>query len=106
MSSRQILDIHEGKARVKLRHYPPIPSQYGTWWGHGSEVRGYGLVVGRGEKTYFAAPAQALLGGTSYWDDRPPKRGKVEGGTVKCTSRGIEKENTYIMAGEGATTGQ
>ena len=84
MSGRQILDIHEGKARVKLRHYPPIPSQYGTWWGHGSEVRGYGLVVGRGEKTYFAAPAQALLGGTSYWDDRPPKKGNVEGGTVRC----------------------
>ena len=35
-------------------------------------------------KTYFAAPAQALLGGTSCWDDRPPKRGKVEGGTVRC----------------------
>ena len=41
-----------------------------------------------------------------FWDDRPPKRGKVKGETVKCTSRGIEKENTYIMAGEGATTGQ
>ena len=36
-------------------------------------------MVGRGEKTYFAAPAQALLGGTSCWDNRPPKRGKFEG---------------------------
>ena len=41
-------------------------------------------MVGRGEKTYFAALAQALLGGTSYWDDKPPKRDKVEGGTVRC----------------------
>ena len=44
----------------------------------------YSLVVGRGEKTYFTAPAQALLGGTSCWDDRPPNRGKVKGGTVRC----------------------
>ena len=82
MNGRQILDIHEGKARVKPMHHQPVPNQYGTWWGHGSEVRVYGLVVGRGENTYFAASAQALLGGTSCWDDRPPKRGKVEGGTV------------------------
>ena len=60
MSSKQILDIREGKARVKPRHHQLVPSQYGTWWGHGSEVRRYGLVVGRGEETYFAAPAQAL----------------------------------------------
>ena len=84
MSGKQILDIREGKARVKPRHHQPVPSQYGTWWGHGSEVRGYGLVVGRGEDAYFAALVQALLGGTSCWDDRPPKRGKVEGGTVRC----------------------
>ena len=84
MSDRQILDIHEGKARVKPMHHQLVPSQYRTWWGHGSEVKGYGLVVGRGEETYFAAPAQTLLGGTSCWDDRPPKRGKVGGGTVRC----------------------
>ena len=45
---------------------------------------GYGLVVGRGEKTYFAALAQALLGRMSCWGDKPPKIGKVEGGTVRC----------------------
>ena len=84
MSDRQILDIHEGKARVKPKHHQPVPNQYGTWWGHGSEVRGYGLVVGRGEETYFTAPTQALLGGTSCWDDRPPKRVKVEEGTIRC----------------------
>ena len=84
MSGMQILDIHERKARMKPRHHQPVPSQYGTWWGHGLEVRGYGLVVGRREKTYFATPAQALLRGTSCWDDKPPKRCKVKGGTVRC----------------------
>ena len=84
MSDRQILDIHEGKARVKPRHHQPVSSPYGTWWSHGSEVKGYGLVVGRGEMTYFATSTQALLGCTSCWDDRPPKRGKVKGGTVRC----------------------
>ena len=84
MSGRQILDIHEERARVKLKHHQLVPSQYGTWWGHGSEIRGYGLVVERGEQTYFVTPAQALLGGTSYWDDRLSKRGKVKGGIVRC----------------------
>ena len=42
------------------------------------------MVVGRGEKTYFAAPTLTLLGGTSCSDDRPPKRSKVKGGTVRC----------------------
>ena len=41
-------------------------------------------MVGRWENTYFAALVQTLLGGTSCWDDRLPKRGKVEGGTVRC----------------------
>ena len=86
MSGKQILDIHERKAHARPRHHQPIPSQYGMWWGHGSEVRGYVLVVGRLEKAYSATPAQALLGGMSYWDDRPPKRSKVEGGTVRCMS--------------------
>ena len=31
MSGKQILDIREGKARVKPRHHQPVPSQYGTW---------------------------------------------------------------------------
>ena len=84
MSGRQILDIREGKARVKPMHHQLVPSQYRTWWGHGLEVKGYGLVVGRGEETYFTTPAQTLLGGMSCWDDKPPKRCKVEGGTVRC----------------------
>ena len=63
------------------------------------------MVVRRGEKTYFAAPTHALLGGTSCWDDKPPKRGKVEGGTVRCMPLGIKRENTYTVAGKGTTVG-
>ena len=62
MSGRQILDIRGGRARMKPRHHQPIPSQYGTWWGHGSEVRGYGLVVGRGEETYFWGSCPSSFG--------------------------------------------
>ena len=63
-------------------------------------------MVGRGEETYFVAPAQALLGGMSCWDDRPTKRGKAEGGTVRCMPLGIKRENAYIVVGKGATAGQ
>ena len=59
------------------------------------------MVVGRGEETYFAAPTQALLGGMSYWDDRPPKRGKAEGETVMCMPLGIERENAYTVGRKG-----
>ena len=90
---------------MKPRHHRPVPSHYRMWWGYGSEGRGYGLVVGRREKTYFAAPAQALLGGTSCWDNKPPKRGKVEGGIVRYMPLGIERENTYTVAGKGAMIG-
>ena len=52
-------------------------------------------MVGRGEKTYFAAPAQALLGGTSCWDDRPPKRGKVEGEPLGACLEG-KREKVFM----------
>ena len=75
-----------------------MPSQYGTWWGHGPEIRGkreYGLVVGRGKNAYFAAPTQALLGGTSCWDDKPPKRGKVEGKSLGACLEG-KREKAFM----------
>ena len=92
------MDISERKAHVRLRHHQPMPSQYGTWWGHGPEIRGkreYGLVVGRGENAYFAAPTQAILGGTSCWDDRPPKRGKVEGKSLGACLEG-KREKAFM----------
>ena len=53
------------------------------------------MVVGRGEKIYFAAPAQALLGGTSCWDDRPPKRGKFEGEPLNACLESRERKHLY-----------
>ena len=69
---------------MKPRHHQLVPSRYGTWWGLGSEVRGMVWWWGEGRRPICAALVQALLGGTSCWDDRPPKRGKVEEGTVRC----------------------
>ena len=37
------------------------------------------MVVGRGEKIYSWLLLKSLLGGTSCWDDRPPKRGNLRG---------------------------
>ena len=77
MSSRQILDICGRKARVRPRLHQSVPSQYRTRWDHGSEVRGHGLVVGRGEK-----PILRFLVGL-FWEKYPvemayhPKEAKL-----------------------------
>ena len=78
MSSRQILDIHGRKAHARPRSHKTVPSQYKTRYGHGSEVRGHGLVVGREERPI----SRFLLG--LFWGKCParmtyhPKRGKTE----------------------------
>ena len=53
VSSRQISDIHRSEARARLRHHQLVPNQYRRWLGHGSEVRGHGLTVGRGENLFW-----------------------------------------------------
>ena len=57
-------------------------------------------MVGRGENVYFAVPVQALLGGTSCWDDRPPKRGKFEGKPFGAYLESRERESIYTVAGK------
>ena len=52
-------------------------------------------MVGRGEKIYFTALAQALLEGTSCWDDRPPKRGKFEGEPLGACLDSRERKYLY-----------
>ena len=52
-------------------------------------------MVGKGEKVYFAVPAQALLGGTSCWDDRPPKRGKFEEEPLGACLESRERKYLY-----------
>ena len=52
-------------------------------------------MVGRWEKIYFVAPAQALLGGMSCWDDKSPKRGKFEGEPLGACLESRERKHLY-----------
>ena len=100
------MDKFEREARARPRCHQPVPSQYRTWWGHGPEVRGKGgcgLVVGRGEKIYSRLLPKPLLGGTSCWDDRPPKRGNLRGNHWVHALR-VEREGINVMVGRNATT--
>ena len=98
------MDKFEREARARPRRHQPVPSQYRTWWGHRPEVRGKGrcgLVVGRGEKIYLWLLSKPLLGGTSCWDDRPPKRDNLRGNRWVHTLR-VEREGINIVAGRNA----
>ena len=53
------------------------------------------MVVGRGEKIYSWLLLKPLLGGTSYWDDRPPKRCKFEGEPLGAYLESGEREHLY-----------
>ena len=100
------MDKFEREACARPRRHQPVPSQYRTWWGHGPEVRGKGgcgLVVGRGEKIYSRPLLKSLLGGTSCWDDRPPKRGNLRGNRWVHALR-VEREGIYVVVGKNATT--
>ena len=100
------MDKFEREARARPRRHQPVPSQYRTWWGHRPEVRGKGgcgLVVGRGEKIYSWLLLKSLLGGTSCWDDRPPKRGNLRENCWVHALR-VEREGINIVAGRKATT--
>ena len=74
--------------------------------GHGPEVKGKGgcgLVVRRGEKIYSRLLPKPLLGGTSCWDDKPPKRGNLRGSRWVHALR-MEREGINVVAGRNATT--
>ena len=62
------MDISERKARVRPRHHQLVPSQYGTWWSHGLEVKGKKCMVwlwGEGKR-----PILQLLP-KPFWEVRP-----------------------------------
>ena len=98
------MDKFEREARARPRRHQPVPSQYRIWWGHGPEVRGKGecgLVVGRGDRIYFRPLLKPLLGGTSCWDDRPPKRGNLR--RNRCVhALSVRREEINIVAGKAA----
>ena len=60
-------------------------------------------MVGRGEKIYSRPLLKSLLGGTSCWDDRPPKRGNLRGNRWVHALR-VEREGINFVAGRNATT--
>ena len=89
------MDIYERKTRAGPRHHQPIPSQYGTWWGHGSEVKGKGVWFGGGErgKDLFYGSCPSL-----FWEVRPtgmtdhPKEARLRGESLgACLKRKREK---------------
>ena len=60
-------------------------------------------MVGRGEKIYSRHLPKPLLGGTSCWDDRPPKRGNLRGNRWVYALR-VEREGINVVVGRNATT--
>ena len=60
------------------------------------------MVVGRGEKIYSRLLLKSLLGGTSCWDDRPPKRGNLRGNRWVHALR-VGRERINIVAGKATT---
>ena len=60
-------------------------------------------MVGRGEKIYSRLMPKPLLGGTSCWDDRPPKRGNLRGNRWVHALR-VEREGINVVAGRNTTT--
>ena len=91
MSNRQILDIHERKARARSKFHQPIPSQYRIRWGHGLEVRGYGLAVGRGEDLLWGSCSGSFGGNVLLgWHTIQKKQSWVR--TTRCMSWGIGRE--------------
>ena len=61
------------------------------------------MVVGRGEKIYLRLLPEPLLGGTSCWDDKPPKRGKFEGEPLGACLEG-KREKALIPWQERSAT--
>ena len=60
-------------------------------------------MVGKGEKIYSRLLPKPLLGGTSCWDNRPPKKGNLRRNRWVHALR-VEREWINIVAGREATT--
>ena len=59
-------------------------------------------MVGRGEKIYSRLLLKSFLGGTSCWDDKPPKRGNLKGNRWVHALR-VGREGINIVAGKATT---
>ena len=77
VNSRQAMNSHESRARIRLRHYPLVPSQYrrsGPWV---RGKRGYGLAVGRRKKSILGFPLKFFWGKCLAGMTYHPKEGKM-----------------------------
>ena len=59
-------------------------------------------MVEGGEKIYLRLLLKPLSGGTSCWDDRPPKKSKFEGEPFVHALR-VERESINTVAGRNVT---
>ena len=102
MSNGQAFDVHGSGARVRPRHYQPVPSQYrsGGSWVKGK--RGYGLAVERRESLFWGSHLDSFEGDVLVgWHITQKKEGWV--GITRCMSRGIARENTHTVVNKDAT---
>ena len=62
MNDKQALDSHGSGARTRLKHHTLVPNHYrrGGPWVRGK--RGYGLAVGKREKSILEFLLETLLG--------------------------------------------
>ena len=71
------MDSYGSGAHTRLRHHPLVPSQYrgGGPWVRGK--KGYGLAVGRSEKSILEFPFRLLWGKCPARMTYHPKEGKM-----------------------------
>ena len=93
------MDISERKARARPRHHQLVPSQYGTWWGYGPEVRGKGGMVwwwGEGKRLIL------WLLPKPFWEVRltgmidHPKEARLRGELLGACLEG-KREKAFIL---------
>ena len=102
----RFLDIFERKARARPKHHQPVPNQYGTWWGHGLEVRGKGGMV-----WWWREGKRPILRflPKPFWGLRPAgmidhlKEVRLREEPLGACLESRERESIYAVAGRSAT---
>ena len=102
MNNRQAMDTHGSGACTKLMHHQLISSQYksGRAWVRGK--RGYGLAMGRREKTILGFPLKLFWGNVLLGWHITQKR-EIWVGLTKCIPWGIVRENSHPYSDGNAT---
>ena len=102
MAVDKLLTYTGSGARARPKHYQLIPSQYrsgGLWI---KRKRGYGLAVGKREKSILGFRSDSFEGDVLLgWHTIQKKVGWV--GTTRCMPWEIARENTHTMMDKNAT---